>query len=105
MNDFGSLAGKNILLLQGPVGLFFKKLGKQFRNRGANVYRIGLNAGDSFFSSSHQYTPYKGKSENWQAFITSFLQAYKIDKIFLFGDCRFYQSVAVGVSDQLGVEV
>ena len=105
MNDFGSLAGKNVLLLQGPVGLFFKKLGKQFRNRGANVYRIGLNAGDSFFSSSHQYTPYKGKPEDWQAFITSFLQAHKIDKIFLFGDCRFYQGIAVAEADALGVEV
>jgi capsular polysaccharide export protein len=105
VNSFGSLAGKNILLLQGPVGLFFKKLGKQFQNKGANVFRIGLNAGDSFFSSSHQYTPYKDTPENWQKFVFSFLQEKKIDKIFLFGDCRFYQSIAVAACDALGVEI
>lgn len=105
VNKIGEIKGKNFLLLQGPVGFFFKKLTVQFKAKGANVYRIGLNAGDSFFSISENYTPYKGKPEDWYAFIYDYLQEHKIDKIFVFGDCRFYQSVAVGASNQLGVEV
>jgi len=105
VNDIGSVIGKNILFLQGPVGFFFKKVGKQFEDKGANVYRIGLNAGDSFFSSSHNYTPYKGKPEEWHAFIANFLTTHDIHKIFLFGDCRFYQSLTVAAADTLGVEV
>jgi capsule polysaccharide modification protein KpsS len=49
VNNIGDIAGKNILFLQGPVGLFFKKVGKQFQARGATIHRIGLNAGDAFF--------------------------------------------------------
>lgn len=105
MNDFGPIVGKNILFLQGPVGFFFKKVAKQFRAKGANVYRIGLNAGDSLFSSSHNYTPYKGKPDDWHAFITDFLTTNKIDKIFLFGDCRFYQSLTTSAADALGIEI
>ncbi len=105
MNDIGSLVGKNILFLQGPIGFFFKKVAKQFRAKGANVYRIGLNAGDSFFSSSHNYTPYKGKPEEWHAFITDFLTKHHIDKIFIFGDCRFYQSLSTSAADALGIEI
>jgi capsular polysaccharide export protein len=105
VNNIGELKDKNILLLQGPVGLFFKKVGNQFTQKGANVYRIGLNAGDEFFASRQNYTAYRGKPEAWYDFILDFLKEHKIDKIFIFGDCRYYQSLAVGASDTLGVEV
>jgi len=105
VNSIGSVKDKNILLLQGPVGWFFKKVGNQFIQKGANVYRIGLNAGDEFFASRKNYTAYRGKPEEWYDFILNFLKEHKIDKIFIFGDCRYYQSLAVGASDLLGVEV
>jgi len=105
VNSIGTLKDKNILFLQGPVGLFFKKLSIQFRNKGANTYRIGLNAGDACFSTSYNYFPYKGKPEGWETFISDFLIAHQIDKIFLFGDCRFYQGIAIAMADTLGIDV
>jgi len=105
VNSIGKIKDQNILLLQGPVGLFFKKIGKQFLQKGANVYRIGLNAGDELFASHLHYTAYRGKPEAWYDFILHFLKEYKIDKIFIFGDCRYYQSLAVNASDALGIEV
>ena len=105
MNTIGNLKDKNILFLQGPVGFFFKKVGQQFTQKGANVYRIGLNAGDELFASRQNYTAYKGKPEAWYSFILHFLKEHNIDKIFIFGDCRYYQSLAVTASDTLGVEV
>jgi capsular polysaccharide export protein len=101
----GEIENKNILLLQGPIGFFFKKIGKQFTRKGAKVYRIGLNAGDELFASREYYTPYRGKPEEWYDFIFHFLTEHKIDKIFIFGDCRYYQSLAVSAADTLGVEV
>ena len=105
MNSIGSIKNKNILLLQGPMGGFFKKLDKVFQNAGAKTYKLGLNAGDSFFSNHYNYVPYKGTMEDYELFIATFLQDKEIDKIFLFGDCRFYQSISIKVAISLDVEV
>ncbi len=106
MNSIGDLNNKNILLLQGPMGDFFKKLDISFRKKGAKTYRIGFNFGDQFFSNKDNYIPYRGKAgKEWKKFISNFLIEKKIDKIFLFGDCRHYQSIAIKVAMQMGVEV
>ena len=105
MHSIGNTYQKNILLLQGPVGFFFKKLDKIFRSKGAKTYRIGLNSGDEFFSYKDNYTGYKGKPKDWENFIASYLKDHRIDKVFLFGDCRFYQSVIVKVAMALHIEV
>ena len=105
MNSIGSLQGKNILFLQGPMGNFFKKIDKSFRKKGATTYKIGFNKGDEFYASKSNYTAFKDTHKKWGDFIEDFLLENKIDKIFLFGDCRFYQSIARGVADNLGIEV
>ena len=106
MNSIGEVKGRRILLLQGPMGYFFKRLDKAFRAQGAQTFRIGFNVGDRFFSYGDNYTPYRGHpGEEWEAFIERYLRDNAIDKIFLFGDCRHYQSIAIGVAQKLGVEV
>ena len=105
LNKIGCIRDKNILFLQGPMGLFFAKLEKLFYKAGANTFRIGLNAGDYFFSSHHSFTPFRGRPEEWMEFISAFLEEQQIDKLFLFGDCRSYQSIAIEAAQQLNVEV
>ncbi|MDR2789821.1 MAG: capsular biosynthesis protein [Campylobacteraceae bacterium] len=105
MNSIGALKDKNILLLQGPMGTFFKRLDKIFRKRGAKTYKIALNAADWFFSNKDNVISYKDKPEKWKKFIGGFLSEKRIDKIFLFGDCRFYQKIAIKAADNLGIEV
>ncbi|MEA2048178.1 MAG: capsular biosynthesis protein [Campylobacterota bacterium] len=105
MNSFGSLKGRKILFLQGPMGLFFKRLDTNFRKKGALTYRIGLNMGDQFFSHKDNYTPFRGRAEEWSVFIKDFLELNKIDSVFLFGDCRFYQSILVEIAKTLNIEV
>ncbi len=104
-NDIGEVNNKNILLLQGPIGFFFKRLDANLRKKGARTYRIGLNAGDYFFSYKDNYVPYKGTQSEWKSFIRTFLEEKKIDKVFLFGDCRFYQSILVEVAVELKIEI
>lgn len=94
VNSVGNVRNKNILFLQGPMGTFFKKLDKFFQHRGALTYRIGFSMGDQFFSYRSNYTAYRNKPESWSNFIEGFLLQKKIDKIFLFGDCRYYQRIA-----------
>jgi len=105
VNKIGSIEGKRVLLLQGPMGDFFKKLDSHFRNRGAITYRLGLNMGDRLFSYSDNYIPFRGKSKEWEDFLYKFLIDKKIDKIFLFGDCRYYQAVAIEISKKLDIDV
>lgn len=105
MNKIGNVKDKNILFLQGPMGSFFKRLDNVLKAEGANTYKIGFNAGDSFFSNHYNYIPYRDTMENYTTFITNFLNEKKIDKIFLFGDCRFYQKISIKVARQLSIEV
>jgi len=105
VNSIGEIKGKHILFLQGPVGFFFKKLDKQFRLKGATTYRIGLNAGDEFFSYKDNYTSYGDTPDNWAEFIRSYLREKKIEMVFLFGDCRFYQNILVNISNEMNLEI
>jgi capsular polysaccharide export protein len=99
------LYGKKILLLQGPMGDFFKRLDDYLRSRGAVTFRIGFNAADALFSHKDNYTPFRGRPEEWREYIRSYLKEKKIDNILLFGDCRYYQSEAIKAAKESGVEV
>ena len=105
LNKIGSVTDKNILFLQGPLGSFFAKLEKRFLNAGAITCRIGFNVSDYFFAFKHNYTAYRGTKEEWPDFIQKYLKERKIDMIFLFGDCRYYQSTAIYAAKTEDVEV
>jgi len=105
MNNIGNLKDKNILFLQGPMGNFFKKLDKIFQKEGAKTYKLGFNAGDHFFSHSYNYIAYKDSKKNYERFIKKLLIEKKIDKIFLFGDCRFYQSISIKIALLLDIDI
>ncbi|WP_457565107.1 capsule biosynthesis protein [Caminibacter sp.] len=104
MNRIGEIKNKNILLLQGPMGDFFRRFDLFLKEKGAKTYRIGFNAGDWFFSNRDNYLGFKGKKKEWRNFIYDFLKKKEIDKIFLFGDCRYYQKVAIEEAKKLKVE-
>jgi len=99
------LDGSTILLLQGPLGSFFGRLDRYLRSRGARTFRIGFNAGDALFSHKDNYTPFRGRPDEWPGFVWDFLKEKKIDKVLLFGDCRYYQSEAIKAAKSVGAEV
>ena len=101
----GDIKNKNILLLQGPMGSFFNTLDKKFTKESANTFRIGFNAADGFFSNSNHYTGYKDTPKNWAKFISNYFNTHQIDKLFVFGDCRFYQKIAVQIANQKDIQV
>ena len=104
MNKIGNISGKNILLLQGPMGYFFRDLDILFSSYGATTFHIGFNAGDWFFAKKDNYIPYKKTLNDWDSFIENFFNQYSIDKLFLFGDCRIYQRIAIEIAQKLDIE-
>ena len=105
MKIIDEVKDKNILLLQGPMGSYFNNLDIKFTKEGAKVFRIGFNAGDEFFAKTKRYTAYKDKPKNWTNFIKSFFITNKIDKLFVFGDCRFYQKIAIEIAKELDIQI
>ncbi|MBV5277769.1 MAG: capsular biosynthesis protein [Campylobacteraceae bacterium] len=104
MNTIGDLNGKRVLFLQGPMGSFFARLDKQMRHEGAITHMIALNAGDWFFANKDHVITYAGSTEAWARFILDVYKRYGIEYLFLFGDCRDYQRVALGVGRELGIK-
>jgi capsular polysaccharide export protein len=96
---------KNILLLQGPKGFFFYKLGKYLKKLGKNVYKINFNGGDLItypdFINSYNFT---GKIENFKEFLKSFIKEKKIDLILMYGDYKPYHKIAIEVCQDLQID-
>lgn len=100
-----SFNAKKVLLLQGPVGPFFKYLASDLKNIGADVYKINFNGGDWFYSSSANSVNFTKSLEEWENFLTHFIETYQIDTVILFGDCRVYHQIAHAVAQSRGLDI
>ncbi|WP_232207374.1 capsular biosynthesis protein [Psychromonas sp. CNPT3] len=93
----------NILFLQGPLGPFFKKFARYASDQGHRTYKINFNGGDKYYAWADQQVDYIDTSEMWHAYLSEFIKARHIDMVMVYGDCRFYHSVARKVARELGV--
>lgn len=96
--------GKRVVLLQGPVGPFFRRLAQDLAWAGASVCKINFNGGDWLFFPDNA-TAFTGVSDDWPDFFKQFLLEKKIDLVFLFGDCRPIHVAARAVATELGLEI
>jgi capsular polysaccharide export protein len=97
----------DILLLQGPVGPFFSKLGHYWRNRGTSVTKVNFNSGDDLFypPMGDSVIQYKGRQSHWPQFLTSLLVERTIRAVFIFGDCRDIHQPVHSLCEALGIDV
>lgn len=95
----------NVLLLQGPIGSFFCRLARHMKSRGSNVYKINFHGGDSIFYRGDGVTPFRGSFSEWESFVREFICKNDVEAIYLFGDCREYHKVAIGVARELNINV
>ncbi len=103
---FERLAGRQrVLLLQGPGGSFFRRLAVFLRDAGCEVTKVNFNAGDALFYRLDNALAYRGKLENWQAWLEDLLRERRIEALVLFGDCRHYHRLAIAKARALGVDV
>ena len=99
-----AFSGKNILLLQGPVGPFFRRFATDLRRQGANVHSINFNGGDWLFNGKGAVN-FRSHPREWRSFFENLLNDLDIDIVFLFGDCRPIHVVAHQIATQYGVQI
>jgi len=94
------------LFLQGPHGPFFNRLGKMLRLAGADVWRVGFNAGDrAFWFHPRSYIPYRGKAEDWLETFQALIAEKHVTDIVLYGDTRPIHADAVAEAKRRGITV
>ena len=86
----GDPAGKRVfLLLQGPHGPFFNRLGKLLTQAGAEVWRVAFNAGDAFFwAAKDRLIRHQGAPEDWPDHLSRIIAEKGVTDIVLYGDVR-----------------
>lgn len=94
------------LMLQGPHGPFFWRLGHMLGAAGAEVWRIGFNAGDrAFWFSTKTFIPYTGTPEHWPERFEELVRAKGVTDIVLYGDTRYIHAVAIERAKAMGLTV
>lgn len=104
------LAGKGdnaplIVLLQGPVGPFFKRFAKKLRARGYRVLKVDFNIGDAWQSRGSGAFLFRDTAERWKIWFAAFLRGNRPKCVVLFGDQRLYHRHAVSACRELDIDV
>lgn len=90
---------RHFLFLQGPHGPFFNLLGKMLRRAGADVSRVGFNAGDQFFwRDKSSYIPFTDHPTAWPEKFSEILTDRGITDIVLYGDTRPIHAEAIKIA-------
>lgn len=92
------------LFLQGPHGPFFHRLGAMLRKTGADVWRVGFNAGDrAFWFHSASYIPFRDTQDKWADVFTGLINEKQVTDIVLYGDVRGIHAEAVKIAEGRGL--
>lgn len=97
---------RSFLLLQGPHGPFFSRLGRILRASGANVWRCGFNAGDEYFwADKSSFIRHAEPLSEWPRHLAQIFDQKKITDIVLYGDVRPVHAIACQQANRLGLRV
>lgn len=92
------------LLLQGPHGPFFDRLGQMLKASGAQVWRAGFNAGDAFFwSDKDHFIAHETGPEDWPDHLDRIIADKGVTDIVLYGDVRPIHDAARQAVERLGL--
>lgn len=97
---------RHFLFLQGPHGPFFYRLGKMLRATGAQVCRVGFNAGDrAFWREQASYIAFRGTAQEWPDRLAEILDGNNITDVVLYGDTRPVHAAAVIAARARGLRI
>ncbi|MEM7598369.1 MAG: capsular biosynthesis protein [Pseudomonadota bacterium] len=97
---------KVFLFLQGPHGPFFHRLGRMVGHSGAEVWRVGFNAGDRlFWRDPDRYVAYKGDADGWPDFFKTLVADKGVTDLVLYGDVRPIHAQAVAHAKEIGLKI
>ena len=94
------------LFLQGPHGPFFHRLGRMLQRAGADVWRVGFNAGDrAFWFQPSTYIPFRGVLDDWDSRFDALVSEKNVTDIVLYGDTRPVHAQAVARATKMGLRI
>jgi len=97
---------RRFLMLQGPHGPFFDRLAHHIRAAGSQVWRVGFNAGDRFFSRDRgSFVPFTRTLEDWPEVLATLVDTHSITDIVLYGDARPVHAEAIRFAKSRGIPV
>jgi len=94
-----------ILLLQGPVGPFFKELQGRLRSHGWDAQHVTFNAGDRFFANRKEVVRFSGTLDEWETWLRFELTQKPPEAIILFGSNRPAHQIARRIAKLFDVDV
>lgn len=96
---------RRFLLLQGPHGPWFHRLGTHLRAAGAKVWRVGFNLGDRLFWPGPGYIAFDGDHDTWPDTCDDLLTRHQITDLVLYGDTRPIHARAAALARARGITV
>ncbi|MBO1360631.1 capsular biosynthesis protein [Acetobacter sacchari] len=96
---------RNVLLLQGLMGPFFRMIGQALRRNGYGVWKVNFNGGDRLFWRLPGGIDFTGRPDEWPEALVRILAKHEITDVVLFGDCRPLHSAAIAVCARLHIPV
>lgn len=85
-------------MLQGPTNLLFAQVAEGLRALGHDVHRINICLGDQIFWRGPGATNYRGRAEDWPAFIARFLDQHRITDVVLLAEQRAHHRAAIAAA-------
>lgn len=96
---------RRFVFLQGPISPFFAEVAAGLRALGHAAHRINLCLGDRLFWRGPGAVDFRGRAEDWPAFIGAFLDRHAITDLVLLGEQRPLHRAAIAAARERGVAV
>ena len=95
---------RRFLFLQGPHGPFFASLAARLRDTGAEVWRVGFNAGDAALWRGPGYLPFRGEPGEWAEALRDLISEKAITDIVCYGASRPIHVCALEIAKKSGLK-
>ncbi len=92
-----------VLLLMGPIGLFFARFSRYLRGCGIPVTKVAFPLREFGFPRE-VCVPYDGDMQRWRPFLRQLIEERGIRHIFMYGDFIIPHRIAIEEARELGVE-
>jgi capsular polysaccharide export protein len=94
-----------VVLLQGPVGSFFRRAQDHLNANGFDAWRVRFNAGDRLYSRGDKTLDFIGNVDSWRLWFSEIIRENGFDAVVLFGAERLVHRVAIECAEQMGIPV
>jgi len=96
---------KVALLLQGPIGPFFKNLQTEFESAGFDTKRVLFHSADALFAPKRNAQRFSGDLTAWDRWLRKEFTNRTPDVVVLFGSCRPAHQIARKIAQENGIEI